>query len=191
MKCDVTKKSEVEEMVKATINEFQRIDILVNNAGVLIQKPFVELTEDEWDFVQNVNLKGAFLVTGAVARQMIKQKKGKIISIASIAGIIGYLNTSAYGTSKAGIIDLTRDLCLELSPNHINVNAIAPGVIKTKMTEDMLKDQETKNNLLKNVPLGRIGSPEDIGKAAVFLASADSDYISGHTLIVDGGWTVQ
>jgi NAD(P)-dependent dehydrogenase (short-subunit alcohol dehydrogenase family) len=190
IKCDVTKKEEVEKMVKDTVNEFQKIDILVNNAGVVIQKPFVEFTEDDWDFVIGVNLKGVFMVTQAVVKHMIEHKKGKILSIASIAGMIGYLNTSAYGASKAGIIDLTRDLALELASNQINVNAIAPGAIKTKMTEDILEEQETRENLLKNIPWGRVGRPEEIGKAAVFLVSSDSDYITGHTLVVDGGWVM-
>ena len=146
------------------------------------------MTEKDWDFVLDINLKGVFLCTNAVVKQMIKQKSGKIISVASIAGEVGFMNTSAYCASKAGIINLTRGLALELSPHNINVNAIAPGVIATKMTEDMLKDKKTKEVLLASTPLGRVGQPEEIGKAAVFLASDDSNFITGHTLVVDGGW---
>jgi gluconate 5-dehydrogenase len=188
VKCDVSKKGDVDAMIEESIQRFQRIDILVNNAGVVLMKPFVEMTEKDWDFVLDINLKGVFLCTNAVAKQMIKQKSGKIISISSIAGEVGFMNTSAYCASKAGIINLTRELAMELSPYNINVNAIAPGVIATKMTEDMLKDKETKGSLLANTPLGRVGRPEEIGRAAVFLASDDSDFVTGHTLVVDGGW---
>lgn len=188
VKCDVSKKSDVDAIIETTIQKFQKIDILVNNAGVVLMKPFVEMTEKDWDFILDINLKGVFLCTNAVAKQMIKQKSGKIISVASIAGEVGFINTSAYCASKAGIINLTRELALELSPHNINVNAIAPGVIATKMTEDILKDKKTKEVLLASTPLGRVGQPEEIGKAAVFLASSDSDFITGHTLVVDGGW---
>jgi len=188
VKCDISKKSDVDAMIKKTMQKFQKIDILINNAGVVLTKPFVEMTEKDWDFVLDINLKGVFLCTNAVVKQMIKQKSGKIISVASIAGEVGFMNTSAYCASKAGIINLTRGLALELSPHNINVNAIAPGVIATKMTEDMLKDKKTKEVLLASTPLGRVGQPEEIGKAVVFLASDDSNFITGHTLVVDGGW---
>jgi len=188
VKCDISKKSDVDAMIKKTMQKFQKIDILINNAGVVLMKPFVEMTEKDWDFVLDINLKGVFLCTNAVVKQMIKQKSGKIISVASTAGEVGFMNTSAYCASKAGIINLTRGLALELSPHNINVNAIAPGVIATKMTEDMLKDKKTKEVLLASTPLGRVGQPEEIGKAVVFLASDDSNFITGHTLVVDGGW---
>lgn len=188
VKCDVSKKRDVDAMVKKTIQKFNKIDILVNNAGVFLMKPFVEMTEKDWDFVLDINLKGLFLCTNAVAKQMVKQKNGKIISIASIAGKVGFMNSSAYCASKAGIINLTRELAMELSPHNINVNVVAPGIIDTKMTEDMLKDKKTKKVLLASTPLGRVGQPEEIGKATVFLASDDSNFITGHTLVVDGGW---
>ena len=188
VKCDVSQKKDVDAMIKKSIQKFKKIDILVNNAGVFLTKPFIQMTEKDWDFVLDINLKGLFLCTNAVAKQMIKQKNGKIISIASIAGKVGFVNSSAYCASKAGIINLTRELAMELSPHNINVNAVAPGVIATKMTEDMLKDKNTKEVLLANIPLGRIGQPEEIGKAIVFLASDDSNFITGHTLVVDGGW---
>ncbi len=188
VKCDVSKKRDVDAMVKKTIQKFKRIDILVNNAGVFLMKPFVQMTEKNWDFVLDINLKGVFLCANAVAKQMVKQKGGKIISIASIAGEVGFMNSSAYCASKAGIINLTKELAMELSPHNINVNVVAPGVIATKMTEDMLKDKKTKEVLLANTPLGRMGNPEEIGKAVIFLASNDSNFITGHTLVVDGGW---
>jgi NAD(P)-dependent dehydrogenase (short-subunit alcohol dehydrogenase family) len=188
VKCDISKKAEIDNLMKKTIQKFQKIDILINNAGVFLIKPFVEMTEKDLDFILDINLKGVFLCTSAVAKQMLKQKSGKIISVASIAGKVGFANSSAYCASKAGIINLTRELAMELSPHNINVNAIAPGIIATKMTEDMLKDKKTKKDLLANTPLGRVGQPEEIGKAAVFLASDDSNFITGHTLVVDGGW---
>ena len=188
VKCDVSQKKDVDAMIKKSIQKFKKIDILVNNAGVFLTKPFIQMTEKDWDFVLDINLKGLFLCTNAVAKQMIKQKNGKIISIASIAGEVGFMNSSAYCASKAGIINLTRELAMELSPHNINVNAVAPGVIATEMTEDMLRDKNTKEVLLANIPLGRIGQPEEIGKAIVFLASDDSNFITGHTLVVDGGW---
>jgi NAD(P)-dependent dehydrogenase (short-subunit alcohol dehydrogenase family) len=188
VKCDVSRKEDVDAMVEKTIRKFKKIDILVNNAGVVVMKPFVEMTEKDWDFTMDVDLKGVFLCSNAVAKQMMKQKSGKIVSIASIAGKVGFMNTSAYCASKGGVINFTRELAIELSPYNINVNAVAPGIILTKMTEDMLKDKQMKEGLLANIPLGRIGNPEDIGKAVVFLASEDSSYVTGHTLVVDGGW---
>lgn len=188
IKCDVSKKKDVDEMIKKTIQKFKKIDIFVNNAGVLIMKPFIQMTEKDWDFVLDINLKGVFLCTNAVVKHMVKQKSGKIISIASIAGEVGFDNTSAYCASKAAIINLTRELALELSPFNININAIAPGIIETAMTKDMLKDKKSKAGLLASTPIGRAGQPEEIGKAAVFLASGDSNFITGHTLVVDGGW---
>jgi len=188
VECDVSKKNDVDAMVEETIREYEKIDVLVNNAGVFLLKPFIELTEEDWDFILDVNLKGVFLCTSAVAKHMVEQKSGKIISISSVAGWVGFLNASAYCASKAAVVNLTRELSLELSPRGVNVNAIAPGVIETKMTEGLLSDEETRSVLLGNTPLGRVGLPRDIGRAAVFLASSDSDFVTGHTLVVDGGW---
>ncbi len=188
IKCDVTKQDQIDEMMKKTNDKFDNPDILVNNAGVVRQKPFLEFAEEDWDMILDTNLKGLFLVTKAAAKKMAKNERGKIVSIASIAGEVGFANTSAYCASKAGIINLTRELALELSDKGINVNAIAPGVIETDMTEDMLEDEDTKKDLLANIPMGRVGKPEEIAKAVVFLVSDDSNYITGHTLVVDGGW---
>jgi len=191
IKADVTSREEVENMVQKTIDKFGRIDILVNNAGISGLKPFQDITEEDWDKVLDINLKGNFLCTKAVSKHMIKQESGKIISIASIAGKVGFRNASAYCASKAGIVNLTKELALELAPKNINVNAIAPGIIKTKMTEDMLEDENQKKALMQSIPLNRAGGPEEIGKAAAFLASNDADYITGHTLVIDGGWLAQ
>jgi 3-oxoacyl-[acyl-carrier protein] reductase len=188
VKCDVTKKNEVNAMMEKAIQKFGRIDIMVNNAGVYVSKPFTETTEEDWDFMLNINLKGAFLCSSAASKHMIKQKSGKIISTASIAGKVGFADSSAYCASKGGIISMTRELAMELAPYNINVNAVAPGVVDTNMTKGLMEDEKAKQGLLTSIPLGRIGRPEDIAKAVVFLASEDSDYVTGHTLVVDGGW---
>lgn len=189
VKCDVSDKEEVEGLMRETVKKFGRIDILVNNAGVVRFGPLLEKKEEEWDFTLAVNLKGAFLCSQAAAGYMIKRRKGgKIISIASIAGLVGFERIADYCASKGGIIAMTKEMALELAKFKINVNAIAPGIIKTKMTEGMLRDRKQREGLLGQTPLGRAGMPSDIGKAAVFLASSDADFITGHTLVVDGGW---
>jgi len=188
VKCDISKKKEVDHLIEQTLQKFKRLDILVNNAGVVRFGPLLQKTEQDWDFTLDINLKGTFLCTQAAAKQMVKQKSGKIISIASIAGLVGFDNISDYCASKGGVINMTRELALELSPLGINVNAIAPGVIETPMTGDMLKDKKQRAGLLAQTPLGRVGQPKDIGLAAVYLASSDSDFVTGHTLVVDGGW---
>jgi NAD(P)-dependent dehydrogenase (short-subunit alcohol dehydrogenase family) len=192
VKCDVTQKAEVEEMVAQTVKEFGKVDILVNNAGILGGfKPFLELTEEEWNKVIDVNLKGQFLCAQAAAREMVKNKWGRIIDIASIASGqvgIGYPLIAHYCASKGGIIAMTEALALELSPLGINVNAIGPGVVETDMTKGMLADEKTTQGMLTRLPKGRVGQPEDIGAAAVFLASDEADYITGATLFIDGGW---
>lgn len=191
VQCDVSKKEDVERLVAETLEKFGTVDILVNNAGIVRQKPLTETTEEDWDAVLDVNLKGVFLFCKAVAPHMIKQKSGKIVSIASIAGEIGFPNTSAYCASKGGIVNLTRELALELAPHNITVNAVAPGVIETAMTEDMLEDETSKKGLLSQIPMGRVGQSEEIAKATLFLSCDDSSYVTGHTLVVDGGWVSQ
>ena len=188
IKCDVSNQDEVNNLISQTVKKFKRVDILVNNAGVVVQKPFIQTTEKDYDFTLDINLKGMFFCSQAATKQMIKQKKGKIISMTSIAGLVGFGNIAAYSASKGGIIALTRELALDLAKHNINVNAIAPGIIKTNMTAAMLKDKKTKAGLLAQTPLGRVGLPKDIGRATVFLASNDSDFITGQTLAVDGGW---
>ena len=191
VQCDVSKKEDVDRLVKETLEKFGRIDILVNNAGVVRQSPLTETTEEDWDFVIDINLKGVFLACKAVAPILMKQKSGKIVSIASIAGEIGFPNTAAYCASKGGIVNLTRELALEMAPYNVNVNAVAPGVIETSMTEGMLSEEESRKGLLMQIPMGRVGKPEEIAKAVAFLTSDDASYITGETLTVDGGWVAQ
>ena len=188
VKTDVSNPEDVSQMINLTTEKFGKVNILINNAGIYMQKSFTDVTEQDFDRTLDINLKGVFLCSKAVVPEMIKQGKGKIINIASIAGQVGFANSSAYCASKGAIINITRELALELAQYKINVNAIGPGVIETDMTKDLLEDKATKETLLANIPLSRIGKPEDIANAALFLASDNSDYITGITLFVDGGW---
>jgi len=188
VKADVSNPEDVSQMINLTTEKFGKVDILVNNAGIYMQKSLTDLTEQDFDRVLDINLKGVFLCSKAAVPEMIKQGKGKIINITSIAGQVGFANSSAYCASKGAIINMTRELALELAQYKINVNAIGPGVIETDMTKELLKDKATRETLLANIPLSRIGKPEDIANAALFLASDNSDYITGITLFVDGGW---
>ena len=188
VKADVSNPEDVSQMINLTTEKFGKVNILINNAGIYMQKSFTDVTEQDFDRILNINLKGVFLCSKAAVPEMIKQGKGKIINIASIAGQVGFANSSAYCASKGAIINITRELALELAQYKINVNAIGPGVIETDMTKNLLKNKATKEALLANIPLNRIGKPEDIANAALFLASDNSDYITGITLFVDGGW---
>jgi 3-oxoacyl-[acyl-carrier protein] reductase len=190
VKVDVSKMEDAKRMAEEALKAFGRIDILVNNAGIYPFKPFVEMTESDWDKVINVNLKGAFNCTKAVVETMIKQKYGKIINITSIAGtVVGFPQLTHYCASKAGITGFTRALALELAPYGINVNAIAPGPIETPGTQTLGK--EAYENFKKAIPIGRWGKPEDIASLAVFLASDESSNITGQVIVSDGGYTVQ
>ena len=175
----------VTEMIAATMERFGTIDILVNNAGITRDNLLMRMKESEWDDVINTNLKGVFLCTKAVTRQMMKQRAGRIINIASIVGVSGNAGQANYVAAKAGVIGLTKTTAKELASRNINVNAIAPGFITTEMTEEL--PEEVKSQMLTQIPLAKLGNPEDVAKAVVFLASDDSNYITGQTLHVDGG----
>ena len=191
MKTDVSSAEQTGEMVKKTVEKFGRIDILVNNAGIYPFKPLVEMTESDWDKVLNVNLKGVFNCTRAVAPHMINQKSGKIINIASIAGVVvGFAALTHYSASKGGIVGFTKSVALELAPFGINVNTIAPGSIETPSARMDMNDESVKQ-FLQTIPLKRIGQPEDVANAVLFLASDESSYITGQCLVVDGGYTIQ
>jgi NAD(P)-dependent dehydrogenase (short-subunit alcohol dehydrogenase family) len=189
-KADVSKTDEVDAMVKKCVDEYGAIDILVNNAGIVHQTNLEDFPEEKWDAIMNVDLKGVFLGIKKAVPHMLKKGKGKIVSITSIAGLVGFDQTSAYCAAKGGVIALTREAAVEFAPDKINVNCIAPGVVKTAMTEDMLEDPDTRKNLEKNNLYPRFGEPEDIAMAAVYLASDESDFVNGEVLVVDGGWVV-
>lgn len=191
VKCDVSNKAEVDSLIQKTVERFGRIDILVNNAGIFFQKPFLEYTEEDWNKIIDVNLKSVYLCSQAAAKEMVKRNYGKIVNIASIAGIIGYPGAAAYCASKAGIINLTREMALELASHKINVNAVAPGLIETPMTKFIIENRQAFEATLAAIPWKRQGQPSDIANAAHYLASDEADYVTGHTLVVDGGWTIQ
>ena len=180
---DVSRADEVKRMVQQAVERFGKIDILVNNAGTLVVKPMVEQTEEEWDRVLDVNLKGVFLCCRHVLPEMIARKRGAIVNIASIAAF--HVTVAPYAASKAGVVALTRDLAYEVGRLGIRVNAIAPGPIETPMVG--IVSDEQRQAIAKNILLGRMGQPEDIGDAAVFLASDAASYITGATLPVSGG----
>ncbi|MEH7353078.1 3-oxoacyl-[acyl-carrier-protein] reductase [Neobacillus drentensis] len=185
VKCNVANAEEVGEMVKAAIDRFGKLDILVNNAGITKDNLLMRMKEEEWDDVININLKGVFLCTKAVTRQMMKQRVGRIINIASIVGVSGNPGQANYVAAKAGVIGLTKTTAKELASRNITVNAIAPGFITTDMTDKL--PEEVKAEMLKQIPLGRLGEPKDIAKMTAFLASDDSSYITGQTFHIDGG----
>lgn len=186
VQANVTQASEVERLVQETLSRFGKIDILVNNAGVVVVKSITEQTEADWDKVLNVNLKGVFLCCHRVVREMIKQQQGAIVNIASIAAFHYTVPHVPYAASKAGVVALTRDLAYEVARHGIRVNAIAPGPIETPMMSSALTPQQ-KEGYAKQVPLGRLGQPHDIGNAAVFLVSDEASFITGTTLPVSGG----
>lgn len=191
IKCDVTKKDEVENLARQTVEKFGRLDILVNNAGIYQPKPFLELSEEEWDRTLDINLKGEFLCAQAAAREMVKNKWGRIINIASIASGqtgVGVQLATHYCASKGGITAMTEALALELGPLGIRVNAVGPGLVETAMTEGWDQDEAVKQGVLARIPVGRPGQPKDIAAVVVFLSSDEADYVNGATIFVDGGW---
>ena len=188
VKTDVSKTVDIEQMVKTCLDKFGRVDILVNNAGIYRAYNLHEMSEENWDEILSVNLKSVFLGSKRVIPGMLAQGNGKIVSIASIAGLVGFAQSGAYCASKGGVIALTKEMALEYAPKKINVNCIAPGVIKTAMTRDMITDPATKQFLEGSTPYPRLGEPEDIAMAAVYLASDESDFVNGEVLVVDGGW---
>lgn len=181
--------SSIDSLVAKTIQEMGRTDILVNNAGVNIPRDALEVTEEDWDRVLDVNLKGLFFLSQRVAREMIKTGGGKIVNMASQNGVVGYYKRAAYCSSKAGVVNLTRVLAIEWAKYKINVNAVGPTFVLTPLTQSTFDDPLLRQDLLRRIPLGRVGRPEDVVGAVVFLASPASDLITGHTLLVDGGWT--
>jgi len=185
---DVTDFKKVESMVNLILDNLKRIDILVNNAGITRDNLLLRMSEEDWDKVLAVNLKGVFNGTKAVSKVMVKQRGGKIINIASIIGIMGNAGQANYAASKGGIISFTKSVARELASRNVNANAVAPGFIQTAMTDKLKADQ--RQAMLANIPLNRLGEPADVAQACLFLASSDADYVTGQTLVVDGGMSL-
>lgn len=188
IQCNVAESESVTKMVKQTIERFGSLDILVNNAGITRDNLLMRMKEEEWDDVIDINLKGVFLCTKAVSRQMMRQRSGRIINIASIVGVSGNPGQANYVAAKAGVIGLTKTTAKELAARGITVNAVAPGFISTDMTDQLPED--VKEEMLKIIPLGRFGEPTDIAHIVAFLASEESAYITGQTIRVDGGMVI-
>jgi len=192
VKTDVSKKEEVENLVKKAIERFGSLDVIVNNAGIGLTGEVTEMSDDIWQKVIDVNLNGVFYGLRSAAKYMKDNKiKGSVINMASILGKVGFRTTSAYCASKGGVNQLTKAASLELAPFGIRVNSIAPGFIKTEMTKGMQDDQAANAAISGATPLGYMGEPNDIAYAAVYLASDESKYVTGSVLYVDGGWTAQ
>lgn len=185
VKADVANETSVKEMVKEVIGEFGTLDILVNNAGVTRDNLLMRMKEEEFDQVINTNLKGVFVCTKAVTRQMMKQKAGQIINVSSIVGVSGNPGQANYVAAKAGVIGLTKTTAKELASRNIRVNAVAPGFISTDMTDALTDEQQA--GMLDMIPLGKLGKPEEVAKVVRFLASEDASYITGQTIHIDGG----
>lgn len=188
LKADLSKTAEADHVVGETTAHFGQLDILVNSIGMQVRKPALEIVEKEFDDLIGVNLKSVYFLTQAAAKEMIKNKRGKIINITSLTSFIGLPNVSIYGASKGGILALTRQWAIEWAKYNINVNAIGPGYFITALTADLFKNEDRKKWVLSKIPLGRTGEPSDLAGAVVFLASEASDYITGQVLNVDGGW---
>ncbi|MBO2534536.1 MULTISPECIES: 3-oxoacyl-[acyl-carrier-protein] reductase [Rummeliibacillus] len=185
VQANVADPDDVAKLMKQAIETYGSLDILVNNAGITRDNLLMRMKEEDWDAVMNTNLKGVFLCTKAVARQMMKQRAGRIINIASIVGVAGNAGQANYVAAKAGVIGLTKTAAKELAARNIYVNAVAPGFIDTEMTEEL--PEEIKAQMLSQIPLAKLGKPEDVAKVVAFLASDDASYMTGQTLHVDGG----
>lgn len=189
IKTDVGDEESVRAMVEKTVAEFGGVDILVNNAGIFRISPAENMKAEDWDAVLGVNLRGQLLCAKEAGRHMIKQGSGKIINIASVAGLAAFPESAAYNASKAGVILLTKTLAAEWGKHNIQVNAVCPGLFETDMTRDLTGDSSFMEFIKERVPLGRGARPEELAGTIIFLASRASDYVTGHALVIDGGWT--
>ena len=185
MKANVVQFSDCEKVVDQSLDKYGRIDILINNAGITKDNLLMRMSDEEWDAVLAVNLKGVFNCTKAVVRPMMKQRQGRIVNIASVVGLMGNAGQANYAASKGGVVALTKTCAREFSSRNILVNAVAPGFIRTRMMDALTEEQKKK--LLELIPLGRLGEPDDVAKVVLFLCSDDSSYITGHVVSVNGG----
>ena len=186
---DFTKLSDIQALADAAVTDFGRVDILVNNAGININKSALEMTEEDWDRVLDINLKSYFFCSQIIGRLMVEQRKGKIINVSSTFGLVGFEKRSAYASSKGGIGQLTKVLAIEWGPYNVNVNAIAPTATLTAINKELFANPEWRKGVLARIPIGRFCEPKDLVGAVVFLASEASNMVTGITLPVDGGWT--
>lgn len=185
---DVTSRADLERVLDETLCAFGSVDILVNNAGVNVKKNFFDISEEEWDYVLNTNLKGAYICSQVIGKQMVKQKSGKVVNIASLGSLFAIVHSSPYCASKGALVQLTKVLAAEWAPYNVNVNAIAPGYIETDMViEAMKKKEDLRQNIINRTPQRRFGKPEEIAAAVVFLVSDAANFITGSLLSVDGG----
>ena len=189
VEADVTKAKDLQRMVEETLKEYGKIDILVNNAGAAMTKPVLDTTEEEWDRVLDTNLKSVFFACREVGKVMVSQQQGKIINIASISAKSASPLIAPYCASKAGVVQLTKALALEWARYHINVNAIGPGYVKTDMNKDILEDQKVYQSIISRIPFRSLAKEDDLAGTLIYLASGASDYVTGQTMFVDGGWT--
>ena len=189
VQCDVGVKADVDRTIETTLEEMGGLQILVNNAGINVREPALEVSEEHWDKILNVNLKGVFLFSQAAGKVMAKQNYGKIVNMASIQAVIAMPLRTAYCASKGGVTQMTKQMAIEWAPLGIRVNAIAPSFFITPMNTELFDDKEMSTFITERTPLGRPGEADELGGSAVFLASPASDFITGHVLLVDGGWT--
>ncbi len=188
MAVDLTQVDNFPGIIDQTLERFGRLDVFVNNAGSNIRKPFLEVTAEDYSQVMEIQLRSAYFMAQAVAQVLVRGGGGKIINLASLTSKIAVPNISIYGAAKGGIFSLTKAMALELAPHNINVNAVAPGYVRTAMTEAAFKDKDRSAWMLSRIPLARFGTAEDIGNTVLFLASPASDYLTGEVIFVDGGW---
>lgn len=187
---NVLDRASIDAAVKETLDVFGHVDVLVNNAGVNIRKPVLEFSADEWDLVIDTNLKGYFLVTQAVVPHMLSRGRGKVINMASILGVVALPLQLAYASSKGGVIQMTKVMALEWAKQGVQVNAIGPTYFETPLVAQLRDDPERYNFIVDRTPMGRWGQPEELAGVVIFLASRASDFVTGQTIFVDGGWTI-
>lgn len=188
VQADLTGEGAPAALVDETLHRFGRLDVLVNNAGTNVRKPFFEMTPRDYDQVMGLNLKALYFTSQKAAQEMASRGGGKIINLASLTSVMGIAGTSAYGTSKGGVLALTKALAVELAPSGITVNAVAPGYVRTELTEAAFKDQDRYQWMLSRIPLGRTAMPQDIAGVVAFLACPAADYLNGEVIYIDGGW---